>query len=86
MLVWVKPQMGIGNYWRVSHEFLLLGVRGGLGFNDHAQRSWLEVSRRQHSEKPEEFYDVVRRVTDGDRIDIFNRRQIDGFDVWGNES
>src|SRR5690606_24138432 len=27
-LVWVKLQMGIGNYWRVSHEFLLLGIRG----------------------------------------------------------
>ncbi|APZ96358.1 MT-A70 family methyltransferase [Fuerstiella marisgermanici] len=21
-LVWVKPQLGMGNYWRVSHEFL----------------------------------------------------------------
>lgn len=20
--VWVKPQLGVGNYWRVSHEFL----------------------------------------------------------------
>lgn len=28
VFVWVKPQMGIGNYWRVSHEFLLLGIRG----------------------------------------------------------
>lgn len=26
-LVWVKPQLGMGNYWRVSHEFLLCGVR-----------------------------------------------------------
>ncbi|MCA9201250.1 MAG: hypothetical protein KDA87_27100, partial [Planctomycetales bacterium] len=21
-LVWIKPQLGMGNYWRVSHEFL----------------------------------------------------------------
>ena len=28
--VWVKPQMGIGNYIRNSHELLLLAVRGGL--------------------------------------------------------
>ena len=26
-LVWVKPQMGMGDYWRVAHEFLVLGVR-----------------------------------------------------------
>jgi len=27
-MVWVKPEMGIGNYWRVSQEFLMLGTRG----------------------------------------------------------
>lgn len=27
-LVWIKPQLGMGNDWRVSHECLLLGVRG----------------------------------------------------------
>ena len=25
--VWTKDQLGMGNYWRVSHELLLLGVR-----------------------------------------------------------
>src|SRR5208283_5503600 len=24
--IWVKPQMGIGNYWRNSHEILLTAV------------------------------------------------------------
>jgi hypothetical protein len=27
-LVWVKRQMGIRNYWRNSHEFLLTAIRG----------------------------------------------------------
>lgn len=27
MLVWVKPHLGVGHYWRLAHEFLLLGVR-----------------------------------------------------------
>ena len=26
--VWVKPGMGIGNYWRCTHEILLTGIRG----------------------------------------------------------
>ena len=24
-LVWIKPGIGMGNYWRVSHEYLLAG-------------------------------------------------------------
>jgi hypothetical protein len=35
-LVWVKDGIGTGNYWRVSHEFLLLGERGNLTFRDQS--------------------------------------------------
>src|SRR5205823_5918845 len=30
--VWAKSQMGVGNYWRISHENLLLGVKGDAVF------------------------------------------------------
>jgi len=30
-MVWVKPQLGLGNYVRVSHELLLIASRGNLG-------------------------------------------------------
>ena len=40
---------------------------------------------REHSRKPDEFYDLVREVSPGPRIDVFSREKREGFDQWGNE-
>jgi len=42
--------------------------------------------RREHSRKPKEFYDLIRRVCPEPRINIFSREQIEGFECWGDES
>jgi len=83
--VWVKSQMGIGNYWRVSHEFLLLGVRGGLRFRDKGQMSWIEVPRGEHSAKPEQIRERLELVSLPPYLELFARRQIPGWSAWGNE-
>jgi N6-adenosine-specific RNA methylase IME4 len=62
-LVWVKPQLGMGNYWRVSHEFLLLGVRGSLPFADKSCRSWLLHRRTRHGHKPFAVRELIERVS-----------------------
>ena len=51
-LVWIKDQIGMGNYWRISHEYLLLGVRGSLRFRDRSRPSWVGARRTGHSRKP----------------------------------
>jgi hypothetical protein len=51
-LVWVKDEMGIGNSWRVSNEYLLLGGRGSLTFGDRTPPSWIQARRTDHSRKP----------------------------------
>lgn len=83
--VWCKPQMGIGNYWRVSHEFLLFGVRGSLPFVDRGCMSWLEAPRSSHSRKPESVRALVERASPGPRIELFARRSAPGWTSWGNE-
>ncbi len=83
--VWIKPQMGIGNYWRLSHEFLLLGVKGKLTFSEHNEMSWLEHDRIGHSCKPEVVREIIERVSPGPYLELFGRRTTDHWTVWGNE-
>jgi len=43
-------------------------------------------NRREHSRKPDAFYDLVRRVTGGSRVDVFSREPRDGFAQYGDET
>lgn len=85
--VWVKPQLGIGHYWRCSHELLLLAVRGNLPFRDHSQRSWIQADRRRHSEKPDEVRKIIERVSPGPYLEMYGRRTppSDAWTVHGNQ-
>jgi len=83
--VWVKPKLGIGNYWRVSHEFLLLGVKGKCTFLDKSMKSWEQLNRTKHSEKPEQIRTKIEAVSPSPYLELFARRTAKGWISWGNE-
>jgi len=84
-LVWVKPQMGLGDFWRPGHEFLLLGVRGSLKFQDRGVISWLRANRPRQSRKPEKVRKLIERVSPGPYLELFGRRRVRGWTVMGDE-
>lgn len=84
--IWVKPQIGIGNYWRNSHEFMLTAIRGNAKrFNDHSLKSWLECERGAHSAKPEQVRHFIERSSPGPYLELFGRHSAPGWAVWGNQ-
>lgn len=85
--IWTKPDIGMGNYWRVAHEFLLLGVRGSLPFLDNAMRSWIESRRTTHSQKPAVVRTLIERASPGPYLELYGREELPLSDwtVYGNQ-
>ena len=86
-MTWHKPG-GIQplNSPQFNSEFIVAASKGKPLFADlKAFNTAFHAPRAGHSIKPEEFYDLLRRVTSPPRLDLFSRRRIPGFDSWGDQ-
>lgn len=98
-LVWVKPQMGMGNYFRVSTELVLFGIRGGMRTQRRDVKNYFESRRGEHSKKPPMFNDLVASCSPGPYLELFSRCSAEqmltgcqcskcrlGWSVWGDQA
>lgn len=86
MLTWVKPSIGMGNYFRGSTEQVLFGVRGSLPLLRADVGTYFMAPRPpQHSQKPDEFYALVESCSPGPWLEWPARRARPGWVVSGAE-
>jgi N6-adenosine-specific RNA methylase IME4 len=67
---------------------LLVCVRGSFPKqNNTLHDSVISIERTdEHSEKPEYFRTLIEDMyPKSKKIELFARKQVDGWDVWGNE-
>lgn len=84
--VWDKQKMGMGAWLRCQAEFCLLGIKGNPKWNLTNERDILSVARREHSRKPNEFYELVNKLCPTKyKIDIFSREKREEWSQYGNE-
>jgi N6-adenosine-specific RNA methylase IME4 len=84
-LVWDKEKIGMGAWFRMQCEFCLVGIKGKPHWENTTWRDVIRESRREHSRKPDAFYEMVESVTLGRRLEYFSREKRDGWEVFGND-
>lgn len=92
LLVWAKTPrgVGLGDAFRLTTEFILYARKGSLKEKQICERTWFSWKRGKHSEKPDEFYELVESMTPArgaqERLEMFARKKRKGWTVWGDEA
>lgn len=84
-IVWDKVKMGMGRNVRMQVEFCLLGIKGKPIIQGSSERDIITEPRREHSRKPEVFYEMVERMCIGNKLDYFSRQTRKNWEHYGAE-
>jgi N6-adenosine-specific RNA methylase IME4 len=80
---------GMGRLFRQSHEICLIGTNNNGIYKQLENRSQRSVSFEQnlkHSQKPEDLQDSFDLMFKGNKLEMFARRQRQGWVCVGNEA
>jgi len=87
-MVWHKPGgFQPFNLPQYNCEFILYGRYGTPKFTETKNFfTCFNAKRTGHSRKPDEFFDLIKRVCPAPRIEVFSRDPREGFEQYGNEA
>lgn len=85
MMTWVKPTGMTPYSWMYNTEHVIFGRRGNLPLERNGLKLSFEAPIVGHSVKPDVFFERVLAASPAPRLEMFARRERDGFVVWGNE-
>lgn len=89
-ITWIKEEPSNIGYWvKSAPEHLIISYQGSIKppeFDKRANGHVFEVPT-VHSAKPDIFYKIIEDLSCGfsDRIELFARKTIDGWDSYGDE-
>lgn len=84
-LTWVKPTGMTPFSWMFNTEFVLFGWIGTFKVEKMGIKTSFQAKGREHSRKPDVFYDRIKEVSPGPRLNMYSREERDGFESWGLE-
>jgi len=85
LLTWLKPGGFTPFSWQYNTEHVLFGQIGSLKLEKLGIKIGFQAERREHSRKPDHFYEMVTQASPEPRLELFSRQTREGFKAWGNE-
>jgi len=85
LMTWHKNVGPTPFSWMYDTEHVLFGRIGTLKLLKLGLRLGFEGRVNGHSVKPDAFYERVLQASPEPRLELFARRERDGFEAWGNE-
>jgi len=86
LLTWIKNVGFTPFSWMYSTEHVLFGRVGSLELLKKGKRLDFHGKVREHSRKPDEFYELVKEVSPEPRLEMFSREKREGFIQHGDET
>lgn len=82
------PFFGMGFTTRAGSESCIVAYRGKQPnlVKNRGVRAVIEARVARHSEKPQEIRDAIQTIYgDVPMIELFSRKQVEGWDCWGDQ-